>query len=121
MPEFLTRDEWGGHSSPRPMMRLPVAELWVHHSVTNETLGVPGTDDAVADFQTLDRIGLSRGHGGISYSYAIHPDGVVGEGQGLLVGAHTAAGPGALDRNPVSFGVCFIGNFNDDMPTGAWR
>ncbi len=120
MPEYLTIDEWGGHRNGAGLMRLPVSELWVHHSVTNEDLGVPGSADAIADFRELDAIGLSRGHGGISYSYAIHPEGVVGEGQGIHVGAHTAGGPGPVcDRNPISFGVCFIGNFDDDSLTPA--
>jgi hypothetical protein len=108
-PTFLTLGEWGGHSAGRALLALPVPKIWVHHSVTNES------GDPTADFRTLDLIGLSNGHGGISYSYAIHPSGVIGEGQGLRIGAHTAV-PGH-NENPISFGICFIGNYNDDTLT----
>jgi hypothetical protein len=120
MPELLTLSEWGGTPNGWPQMQLPAVQLWVHHSVTNETVGVPGSADAIADFRTLDTIGRSNGHGGISYSYAIHPDGIIGEGQGTRRGAHTA-GNGCngspWGHNPCSFGVCFIGNYMEDSLT----
>ena len=110
MPEFLSLGEWGGTSAGRPFVAQPVPRLWVHHSVTNRT-GNPA-----ADFRAVNQIGLSNGHGGISYSYVIEGD-TIGEGQGLRIGAHTAV-PGH-DENPYSFGVCFIGNFNNDTLTDA--
>ena len=121
-PLFLTLAAWGGTPNGWPAMQLPATALWVHHSVTNEDLGVTPTDDAIADFQELDAIGRSRGHGGISYSYAIHPEGVIGEGQGLRRGAHTAGngcGGSPWGWNPCSFGVVFIGNYDDDTLTDA--
>ena len=110
MPEFLTLDEWGGTSAGRAEIAQPVPRLYVHHSVTQRT-GNP-----VADFRQINWIGLGNGHGGISYSYVIEGD-VIGEGQGLRKGAHTAV-PG-YDENPYSLGVCFVGNFNNDRLTDA--
>lgn len=87
-------------------LTLPVSEVNVHHSVT------AASDDPLRDARNLDLIAVGRGMSGISYSYLIHPNGTVVEGRGLYVGAHT------LNRNSRSFGVCFIGNFeNQDRPT----
>lgn len=115
VPTFLSLEEWGGTPNGWPDMTLPSVAVWAHHSVTNETIGVQATEDAIADLRNLDAEGLSRGHGGISYSYAIHPEGVIGEGQGHRRGAHTA-GVGCNGSpygwNPCSFGICFIGDFH---------
>lgn len=114
MPEIVPRDAWGGTANGWPGMTLPAVHVWVHHSVTTPT------DDALADFRTLDGIGRSRGHGGISYSYVIHPDGTVGEGQGLARGAHTGGngcGSSPWGWNPCAFGVCFVGNYEEQEPT----
>jgi len=125
-PVYLALDEWGGTANGWPAMALPAVAVQVHHSVTNEDVGVNPTADAIADFLELDGIGLSRGHGGISYSYAIHPNGTIGEGQGTRRGAHTAGngcGGSPWGWNPCSFGVVFVGNFDPatggDEPTPA--
>lgn len=125
-PTYLTLATWGGTSNGWPQMTLPAVAVQVHHSVTNEDIGVVPTDDAIADFLELDRIGLSRGHGGISYSHGIHPNGIIGEGQGTRRGAHTA-GDGCNESpwgwNPCTFGIVFVGNFDPatggDEPTPA--
>lgn len=115
MTTFLPLTDWGGTPNGWPEMVLPVPNLDVHHSVTSEEIGVHPTDDAVADFQELDALGLARGHGGISYSYAIHnPTGIIGEGQGTRRGAHTAGdgcGGSPWGWNPCTIGVVFIGDF----------
>lgn len=87
-------------------MRLPVGTVWVHHSVTTPT------DDPFADFRVVDRIHQQQ-LGGVAYSYLIHPDGTIGEGQGTNIGAHT------LDWNDRAFGICFIGNYMDVEPSAA--
>lgn len=104
VPDIVPIGVWGGTPAGRPIMRLPAVALWVHHSVT-----IP-TADAFADFRTVDRI-HQQNLGGVAYSYLIHPNGMIGEGQGTNIGAHT------LNWNDRSFGVCFIGNFMDVDPS----
>lgn len=107
-------EEWGGTPNNWPSMTIPAEALWIHHSVTTPT------EDAFADFRVLDRIGRNQGHGGISYSYVIHPNGTIGEGQGSRRGAHTGGngcGGSGYGWNPCSFGVCFVGNYMDMAPT----
>lgn len=104
MPDIVPIEVWGGTPAGRPIMRLPAVAVWVHHSVT-----VP-TDDPFADFRTIDRIHRQT-LGGVAYSYLIHPNGTIGEGQGTNIGAHTA------DWNDRSFGVCFVGNYTDVEPS----
>lgn len=47
------------------------------------------------------------------YSYVIHPSGVVLEGAGRMVGAHTAR------HNSKSYGLSFMGNYDRHQPTLA--
>lgn len=113
---YLTIADWGGTPNGAPQMTLPAVAVQVHHSVTTPTT------DPIRDFQTLDQIGRSRNHGGISYSWVIHPDGTIGEGQGTRRGAHTGGngcGGSPWGWNPCSFGICFIGNYQEDDPTDA--
>jgi N-acetylmuramoyl-L-alanine amidase len=87
-------------------MRRRVSDIFIHHSVTTPT------NDPAADARSLDRIGRQR-FGRFSYSYVIHPSGVVLEGAGDTVGAHTSG------HNSTSLGICFIGNFENQDPTDA--
>lgn len=104
--KLLTRAEWGASFDVdrRPPMRLPVAQAWIHHTVTN-----PSTDPA-ADMREIERIDIGR-FTYPSYSWVIHPTGVVLEGMGTHIGAHT------IHNNSTSFGISFIGNFENDTPT----
>lgn len=116
MPEIVPLETWGGTANGWPRMTLPAQRIWVHHSVT-----VP-TADALADFRTVNGIGASNGHGGISYSWIIHPDGTIGEGQGTRRGAHTGGngcGSSPWGWNPCTFGICFVGNYENDEPSAA--
>lgn len=116
MPTITPIEVWGGNPNGWSGMWLPAQAVWVHHSVTTPS------DDAYADFRTLNRIGLGNGHGGISYSYVIHPNGTIGEGQGVRRGAHTAGngcGGSPWGWNPCSFGICFVGNYMQDELTPA--
>lgn len=88
-------------------MRVPAKELWLHHSVT----GV--TEDPSADMRFLQRIAFSRKFSDISYSWAVHTSGMVLEGRGTNVGAHTAG------RNSTSFGVVLIGDYTRRVVTDA--
>lgn len=108
---YLSRTEWG-HSLPLgPPMVLPAAESWVHHSVTiaDDDHDLLATGDVIADMREIERIGRQR-FGRFPYSWCIHPSGVVGEGAGFNIGAHTA------DHNSRSFGICAIGNYSATAP-----
>lgn len=117
MARIVPIEEWGGTRNGWGPMSLPAHALWVHHSVTTATA------DPYQDFRTLNRIGAGNGHGGISYSFVIHPDGTIGEGQGTARGAHTGGNGcngSAWGWNPCSFGVCFVGNYmHDELPQAA--
>lgn len=103
---IVTRADWGAHpeSLPTARMTLPAVELWLHHTVTKPSA------DPVRDMRAIEAIGVQR-FGVFSYSYCVHPSGVVLEGAGLGRGAHTKG------RNSTSFGVSFIGNYDVLAPT----
>lgn len=85
-------------------MRLPATQLFVHHTVTNPT------GDIYADMRTIEKIGLQR-FGQFPYSYVVHShNGEILEGCGLRRGAHTA------QRNSTSFGVAWVGDYNERTP-----
>lgn len=99
---IVTRAEWGAEPPTKPSipMRLPVGALYLHHSVT------PVTNDAAADTRKIQGVAFGRGFNDISYSWLVHPSGLVVEGRGFAIGAHTAG------RNSSSFGVCLIGDYS---------
>jgi hypothetical protein len=85
-------------------MRLPATQVFIHHSVTTPT------SDPYADARAIEAIGLQR-FGQFSYSYLVHPhDGEILEGCGLARGAHTAG------QNSTSFGICWVGNYEERAP-----
>lgn len=97
--DIVSRATWGVlKEQARPKMPLPAREVWLHHSVTAVTA------DPYADQRTIQRAGIQR-FGYYSYSWMVHPSGMVLEGQGLRVGAHTAK------RNSISFGVVWPGDY----------
>lgn len=100
----LTRAEWGASpSSLSPdRMRLPARAVYIHHTVT------AATADPARDMRQVESIGIAR-FGIFSYSYCGHPFGIVAEGQGTRVGAHTRG------HNTTSFGYSFIGNYENDV------
>lgn len=99
--DVVSRKTWGAvKEQNRPAMPLPAREVWLHHTVTRVT------GDPHADAREVQRVGIAR-FGYISYSYLVHPTGVVLEGQGLRVGAHTK------NRNSISYGVSLIGNYEE--------
>lgn len=103
---IVSRAEWDAkHSRGFRSAPLPAKELYLHHSVTPAKNG----PDAV---RTLERIGQTRFGGGISYTFAVTPDGTVYEGHGVdRQGAHT----GGL--NTIARAICLIGNYDADTPS----
>lgn len=85
-------------------MRLPATQVYIHHSVTTVT------SDPHRNMRAVEAVGLQR-YGHFSYSYCVDPnDGMVLEGAGLRRGAHTAK------RNSTSFGICWLGDYNERAP-----
>ena len=105
--KYVTRTEWH-HRGPLgvPLKRENIRGVWLHHTVTKPT------DDPAYDARGINNIGIAR-FGMLSYSWLVHPDGTVLEGQGDTRGAHTAK------QNSTSLGVACIGNYEKDEPTAA--
>ena len=103
----LSRPDW---SMPGPL-GLPMKSsrgFWLHHSVTKPSM------NPVVDARTVARIGIAR-FGRLSYSWLVHPDGTILQGQDGHVGAHTRG------QNSTSEAICCIGNYDVDVPSEAMR
>lgn len=103
----VKRHQWGAKFSPgRKAMPPRVAEVNIHHTVT------PVTDDPCKDMRLVEQVLQSRKLAP-GYSFCVHPSGVILEGAGGMVGAHTQG------RNSSSYGISFIGNYDQMQPTWA--
>ncbi len=103
--KVLGRGSWG---MPGPL-GLPMKSsrgFWLHHSVTRATA------DPVKDAKVVAQIGVGR-FGRLSYSWLVHPDGTILQGQDGHVGAHTRG------QNSTSEAICCIGNYETAQPTEA--
>lgn len=103
---IIGRADWNATpaSLPSVKMRLPAGAVYIHHSVTQPS------DNPRRDMQTIESIGMQR-FGQFPYSFCISPhDGEILEGCGLRRGAHTA------QRNSNAFGICWVGNYNEQNP-----
>lgn len=103
---IIPREEWSANprSLPTAHMLPQATGVFIHHTVT------PVTEDSAADMRTIEKIGLQR-FGQFPYSYVVHPNtGEIFEGCGLLRGAHTEK------RNSASFGIAWVGNYNERAP-----
>lgn len=109
---YLSRANWGHTTKLGPSMPGYARGVHVHHSVTlaDDDGDYRATEDVVADMKEIERIGVQR-FGRFSYSFAIHPSGVVAEGAGFTIGAHTK------NYNSSTFGIVFIGNLDNDPLT----
>jgi hypothetical protein len=76
----------------------------LHHSVTRATA------NPVTDAKVIANIGIAR-FGRLSYSFIVHPDGTILEGQNGHVGAHTRG------QNSTTQAICCVGNFENDPVT----
>lgn len=104
---IIPRNEWGASVPKSELIKLtlPVAELWIHHTVTNPTT------DPLHDAQIVQQVAFDREYADTSYCYLVHPDGSILEGRGLTVGAHT------LGHNSTSIAFAYIGNYSILEPT----
>lgn len=102
---IVPRAEWGANpaSLPSKRMQLPATHVFVHHSVTHVS------DSVQADMRQVEAVGLRR-FGQFPYSYVIGVNGEILTGCGLRRGAHTS------QRNSKSFGICWLGNYDERSP-----
>lgn len=106
--EIVTRDRWGSKSKWKfGDMKLPATAVYLHHSVTAVT------DFPYQDAKKVEAEGIAR-FGQLSYSYLVHPSGVILEGAGTKVGAHTKG------NNSTSFGIVLIGDYDDGAGADVW-
>lgn len=115
---IISRREWGAtKAAGQGSVALPVAEVWLHHSVTNVDVGVfaPADDTPEQErraMRQLEAIGESRFGAGVSYTFAVMPSGRVYEGTGAgRLGTHTGG------RNSRSHAIVLIGNYEENEPT----
>lgn len=106
--EIITRDRWGSTSKWKyGNLTLPVRNVFLHHTVTKVT-AFPYKDTKAVENEGIARFGQ------MSYSYLIHPAGVILEGAGTKTGAHTKG------NNSTSFGIALIGDYDDGAGTDVW-
>jgi hypothetical protein len=105
---IIPRGEWGArHDNGAGSAPLPAGEVWLHHSVTAAVNGP-------AIIRELEAIGESRFGSGISYTWLVTVDGSVFEGHSPdRMGTHTGG------RNSIARAICWVGNFEDGLPTTA--
>jgi hypothetical protein len=103
--KIVTRREWQAQSrdgtGPAP---LPAQRLYLHHSGGSARNGA-------AAIRQLEQIGQDRFGAGISYSFAVTPDGTVYEGHSIgRVGTHTKG------LNSTARAICAVGNYESARP-----
>lgn len=104
-PPFIPRAQWQMPGPLGPAMPdQRVRTLFLHHSVTRVT------GDPCEDARRAGRVGVER-FGRTSYSYFIHPSGVVLEAQADRIGAHTA------NWNSKAKAICLLGNYDVTIPS----
>jgi hypothetical protein len=100
---MLSRAEWGMPGPLGPRMGTSNG-IWLHHAATR------ATKNPVTDAKVIANIGIAR-FGRLSYSFIVHPDGTILEGQNGHVGAHTRG------QNSTTQAICCVGNFENDPVT----
>lgn len=98
---------------PTPL-QLPLGFLYVHHTYVPAPPCTTFTQCS-ANMRSMQRFHQdTRGWDDIGYSFVVGSDGYVYEGRGWhWVGAHTRG------HNTRGFGVAFVGNYTETLPTEA--
>jgi hypothetical protein len=110
---IYSRAEWGArYAAGAGPVRLPVRELWLHHTVTSAP--AHNIEAEKAAMRSVEAIGQSRFGRGISYTFAVMPSGRVYEGTGAgRLGAHTGG------RNSISHAIVLVGNYDTTVPSNT--
>ncbi|XP_066245839.1 peptidoglycan-recognition protein 2-like [Euwallacea similis] len=109
-PPILSRSRWRGRKTQAiDYITVPVKNVIIHHTVTNECSTEENCVLLLIDIQNfhIDNMELPD----IGYNFIIGGDGNIYEGVGWhKTGAHTRG------YNSRSMGIAFIGNFQDKLP-----
>ncbi|XP_042907609.1 peptidoglycan-recognition protein LF [Parasteatoda tepidariorum] len=109
--EIVTRKQWRARNAVREReINLPVNHVVILHTVT---AFCKKQVECMRQVQLIQDLHLDeRGWWDIAYNFLVGGDGRVYEGRGWnLTAAH------AVNYNTNSYGVAFMGNFNNDTPT----
>ncbi|MEZ4686097.1 MAG: N-acetylmuramoyl-L-alanine amidase [Bacteroidia bacterium] len=115
LPQHVSRQGWGCPDGNNPSCSSPVvtqvSHLVVHHSAgSNTSSNWANTVRAIWNYHTG-----SNGWCDIGYNWLIDPNGVVYEGRGggdNILGAHFCG------TNTGTMGVCLLGDYRVDTPSG---
>lgn len=111
--QIANRATWHARE-PRQRLELNWPEgvtLWVHHSAGNAPADLPA---ALAETRAIQDQHMRKGWNDIGYAYLVSPGGVVIEGRGRALGAHS---PGK-NHEP---SVCMLGDYSTREPSDAMR
>ncbi|XP_065173209.1 peptidoglycan-recognition protein LB-like isoform X2 [Atheta coriaria] len=109
--EIVSRDDWGARPPKNTSkMSHPVPYVIIHHSYIPEACDTP--EKCVAAMQSMQIMHQDTNNwDDIGYNFAIGGDGRIYTGRGWSnCGAH------APSYNNVSIGICFIGDWTQDIP-----
>jgi len=111
--EYRYREAWQARPPRQPYTPLRperVTRLFVHHTTGAQQ------DDIPAWLRSIQRFHQdSRGWNDTAYCWLVDRDGVIWEGRGNVVGAHTGG------YNSVSLGVALLGDGSKPVPPEALR
>lgn len=120
-PDFrvIPRSEWGARP-PRSVSHMAndSGGVFVHHSVG----AAPTSEDGErTEMRAIQRFHMdTRAYVDIGYSFVVAPSGRIYEGRGLNVaGAHTQNDAGTGNYNSTSYGLCVMGNYENQVPNDA--
>lgn len=90
-----------------------VQRITIHHDAIHSS-GLYDQGDAIRRLQTIRKSHLNQQWADIGYHYVIDPQGRIWEGRPIrFQGAHVK------NNNEGNLGIMVMGNFDDEMPTGA--
>lgn len=82
----------------------------IEELINPEYIIIHHTEEVGWDLYKTHQYHISLGWKCIGYNYFIEEDGIIIEGRGMKVGAHTKG------MNSKSIGICLSGNFDVDLP-----
>lgn len=107
---ITTRAAWGSRDTKIPDKFGALPKVYVHHTAGHFPKSV---EEEIAQMHTLQHYAIDvKGYTDIDYNWLIGPSGTVYEARGAQ--KKSAA---TLSENDVSRSVCFMGNFQNDIPT----